>query len=204
MKYTGPKAKRCRRQGANIYGSDKYDRILQKKPYGPGKGPRSRSGKKSEYAQQLLEKQKVRDTFNVSEKQFHAYYRVAQRQKEATGQTMLRSLEMRLDNVLFRAGLALTRLQARQMASHGMFLVNGRRCTIPSRALKPGEALSIRPKSAHSPLFASILAATEKYVPPAWLRVDPTKLTVEVLSLPGEKDVEQGLDIQKVVELYSR
>lgn len=204
MKFTGPKAKRCRRQGSNIYGSDKYDRIMAKKPYGPGKGPRTRSGKPSEYATQLLEKQKVRDMFGVSERQFRKYYKNAQAQKEATGSTILRSLEVRFDNVLYRAGLALTRLQARQMASHGMFAVNGRRCSIPSRPLEPGDVLNVRPKSANSPLFSAILAATEKYMPPAWLKVDPTKLQIEVLSLPDDQSFEQGLDIQKVVELYSR
>lgn len=204
MKFTGPKAKRCRRQGANIYGSDKYDRVLQRKPYAPGKSPRARSGKKSEYATQLLEKQKVRDTFGISERQFKKYYQHAQGQKEATGFTMLHLLEVRFDNVLYRAGLALTRLQARQMASHGMFMVNGRRCTIPSYSLHPGDTITIRPRSASSPLFASILAATEKYMPPAWLKVDPSKLQIEMLSAPGENDFEQGLDIQKVVELYSR
>jgi small subunit ribosomal protein S4 len=204
MKFTGPKAKRVRRQGANIYGSDKYDRILQRKPYGPGKGPRTRGSKQSEYAQQLQEKQKVRDTFNVSERQFRRYYREAQRRKEATGSTILSLLEVRLDNTLFRSGLALTRLQARQLAGHGLFLVNGRRCTIASRAVKPGDVIEIRPRSASSPVFATILAATEKYVPPAWLKVDTSKLKIEILSSPAEEHLEQGLDIQKVVELYSR
>ena len=204
MKFTGPKAKRCRRQEANIYGSDKYDRILQRKPYGPGKNPRTRSKKKSEYALQLLEKQKVRDTFNVSERQFRLYYREAQQQKEATGATMLRLLEMRFDNIIYRAGFALTRLQSRQMTGHGMFLINGRRCTIPSRMIKPGDTIQIRPRSASSLIFAVILAATEKYMPPSWLKSDPSKLQIEVLSIPEEQDLEQGLDIQKVVELYSR
>ena len=92
MKFTGPKAKRVRRQGANLYGSDKYDRIMQKKPYGPGKSPKSRSGKKSEYATQLLEKQKVRDTFVLSEKQFRNYYQHALKSRGATGETILRFL----------------------------------------------------------------------------------------------------------------
>jgi small subunit ribosomal protein S4 len=204
MKFTGPKAKRCRRQGTNIYGSDKYDRVLQKKPYGPGKGPRDRRSKPSEYSGQLSEKQKVRDTFVVSERQFRTYYQKAQSSSEATGQTMLKMLETRFDNTLYRSGFALTRLQARQMAGHGMFIINGRRCTVPSHAVKIGDVIEARPRSAHSPLFGTILAATEKLLPPAWLKVDPTKLRIEVLSLPSEEHLEQGLDIQKVVELYSR
>lgn len=204
MKFTGPKAKRVRRQGANIYGSDKYDRILQKKPYGPGKNPKARSGKKSEYATQLLEKQKVRDTFVLSERQFRNYYQHALKSRGATGETILRFLESRFDNALFRAGFAVTRLQARQMAGHGMFLVNGRRCNVPSRPMKAGDVIEIRPRSAASPMFAANLAASEKFMPPAWLRVDASKLRIEIVSVPAPEHFEQGLDIQKVVELYSR
>ena len=160
MKFTGPKAKRVRRQGANLYGSDKYDRILQKKPYGPGKGPKTRSTKKSEYAGQLVEKQKVRDTFVLSERQFRNYYKRAQKIKGATGETILRLLESRFDNTIYRAGFALTRLQSRQMAGHGIFLVNGRRCTVPSRMMAPGDVIEIRTRSATSPMFAGILATS--------------------------------------------
>lgn len=204
MKYTGPKARRCRRQGANIYGSDKYDRVLQKKPYGPGKGPKVRSAKKSEYAVQLQEKQKVRDAFGVSERQFKRYYMEALRSVGASGEAMLQLLERRFDNVIYRAGFALTRLQARQMAGHGMFLINGRRCNIPSRRVAPGEIIEIRLRSAGSPMFAGILHATEKFVPPSWMNVDPSKLRIEIVSLPSQPHFEQGLDIQKVIELYSR
>lgn len=187
-----------------MFGSDKYDRVLQRKPYGPGKGPRTRGTKKSEYAQQLLEKQKVRDTFGISERQFKCTYQTAQRSTEATGQVILRLLELRLDNILFRAGFALTRMQARQMAAHGLFLVNGRRCSVPSRQMKVGNVIEARPRSLSSALFATNLAITEKYVPPTWLKIDPSKLRIEVLSLPTEDHFEQGLDVQKVVELYSR
>ncbi|HLC76525.1 MAG TPA: 30S ribosomal protein S4 [Candidatus Peribacterales bacterium] len=204
MKFTGPKAKRVRRQGANIYGSDKYDRILQKKPYGPGKSPKARAGKKSEYAGQLSEKQKVRDMFLVSERQFHNYYQKAQKSRSSTGETILRLLEQRFDNAIYRAGFALTRLQSRQMAGHGMFSINGRRCTIPSRPMKEGDVVEIRPRSAASPMFATILPATEKFVPPAWLKADASKLRIEIVGSPQPDHFEQGLDIQKVVELYSR
>ena len=204
MKYTGPKAKLCRRQGVNIFGADKYDKILQRKPYGPGKGPRTRGPKRSEYAEQLLEKQKVRHTFVLSEKQFKKYYDKAQKSKEATGQFILRAMERRMDNTLYRAGFALSRPQARQIASHGLFMVNGRRCSIPSRVMKVGDVISIRTRSATSPLFATNTAATEKLVPPGWLKVDPNKLSIEILSLPEEEHFEKVLDVQKVVELYSR
>ena len=178
--------------------------MLQRKPYGPGKGPKTRGSKPSEYAVQLQEKQKVRDTFNLSERQFHRYYKEAQKSSEATGKVILGLLERRFDNAIFRAGFALTRLQARQMAGHGLFMVNGRRCTIPSRMLKVGDVIEVRAKSASSPLFALNTQALEKYVPPSWLAVDPSKLRIEVTDLPQEEHYEQGLDIQKVVELYSR
>ena len=187
-----------------MFGSDKYDRILQRKPYGPGKGPRTRGTKKSEYAQQLMEKQKVRLTFGLSEKQFRNLYQAAQRNTEATGQAILRLLELRFDNILFRAGFALTRMQARQMAAHGLFCVNGRRCSVPSYQMKVGTVIEVRPRSLSSALFATNLTATEKYVPPTWLKIDPSKLRIEVLSLPSEDHFEQGLDVQKVIELYSR
>ncbi len=204
MRYTGPKAKRCRRQGVNLYGSDKYDRILQRKPSGPGKGPRARRGKRSEYGTQLLEKQKVRDTFGLSERQFRRYYREALRSKQATGRRILELLEKRLDNVLFRAGFALTRLQSRQLASHGLFLINAHRTNIPSYEVKPGDIIEVHPRAASSAMFTGVLAATEKLVPPPWLKVDPRSLRIEIVSQPSDEHFERSLDIQKVVELYSR
>lgn len=204
MKYTGPKAKRCRRQGVNLYGSDKYDRVLQRKPYGPGKNPRARRAKLSEYGTQLLEKQKVRDIFCLSEKQFQRYYAEALKSKQATGQRILELLERRLDNTLYRGGFAITRLQARQIAGHGLFLVNKHRVNIPSFAVKPGDVIEVLPRTQKSPLFSSIIGATEKRVPPSWLRSDPRAMRLEVLSLPQEEHFEKGLDIRKIVELYSR
>lgn len=204
MKYTGPKARRCRRQGVNLFTSDKYDRILQRKPYAAGKNPRSRRTKISEYGTQLLEKQKVRDIFGVSERQFRRYLEEALRSKQATGARILQILEMRLDNVLFRAGFALTRFQARQMAGHGLFRINAQRVNVASHAVKTGDTITVRKHTTSSPLFSPILAASEKFVPPSWLRVNPTTLSIEVLAPPAQEHFEQGIDIQKVVELYSR
>ena len=116
MKYNGPKARRVRRQGLNLFGSDKYDKILQRKPYGPGKGPKTRMGRDSEYAKQLKEKQKARDMYGLSEKQFRRLYSEALTAKGGTGDEMKRLLEQRLDNVIYRAGFASTRLQSRQFA----------------------------------------------------------------------------------------
>lgn len=204
MKFTGPKAKRCRRQGTNIYGSDKYDKILQRKPYGPGKGPRSRGKRPSEYGRQLLEKQKARDMFGLSEKQFHRMYKLASASMGQTGDTMLRLLERRLDNVIYRAGFALTRLQARQFAAHGLFTVNGVRVTTPSYSLKEGDIVEVRGKSKQSSVFSPILEAHEKYMPPSWLKVDAGSLKVEVTGMPEADDFEQAIDVRQVIEYYSR
>jgi small subunit ribosomal protein S4 len=204
MKFTGPKTKKCRRQGMNLYGSDKYDRIMQRKPYGPGKGPRSRFGRQSEYASQLKEKQRVRDMYGLSERQFRRLYDEATRASEQTGDVLKRLLERRLDNALYRAGFALTRLQARQFAGHGLFLVDGVRVTSPSYRLKPGQKVEVRTKSKSSPIFGSINEAHEKYLPPSWLKANPSSMTFEVSALPSADDAEQAIDIRQVIEYYSR
>ncbi len=205
MKYTGPKARVCRKFGTNIYGSDKYDRILQRKPQGPGKGPRSRMGRKSEYAQQLMEKQKMRVIYGLSEKQFRGLYEEAAGMKGQVTSDMLRQLlERRLDNTIYRAGFAMTRLQARQFASHGLFLVNGKRVKVASYRIREGDTITVRPSSKSSPIFAPILDAHEKYMPPNWLKSDARALTTQVVSLPDPESAEQAVDIRQVIEFYSR
>ena len=204
MKFTGPKAKRCRRQGVNLYGADKYDRILQRKPNLPGKDPRARGSKPSEYAQQLLEKQKMRNIYGISEKQFRRVYEKAAAAPGLTGDIMSQLLERRLDNALYRAGFAMTRMQARQFASHGLFLVDGVRTTSPSHLLKEGQKVTVRPRSKDASIFASIVAAHEKYMPPAWLKVNSGALEFEVIGLPEMDKSEQVVDVRQVIEFYSR
>jgi len=205
MKYTGPKAKRARRHGMNLYGTDKYDKILQKKPYGPGKGPRDKTrGKFSEYSTQLKEKQKARDMYGLSERQFHRYYVMASKISGQTGDYLKQLLERRLDNVIYRAGFAHTRMQARQFVSHGHFMVKGKRVTIPSFLVKPGEVITARERSKSSPVFPPILVAHEKYLPPNWLKVDPTALKVEITALPSPQHAEQAIEMRQIIEFYSR
>ncbi|MEK7563542.1 MAG: 30S ribosomal protein S4 [Patescibacteria group bacterium] len=204
MKYNGPKARKVRRQGSNIYGSDKYDKILQRKPYGPGKSPKSRPGKQSEYAKQLLEKQKMRDIYGLSESQFRKVYSHAQSAPGQTGEKMKELLERRLDNVIYRAGFAMTRLQSRQFAGHGLFMVNGRRATVPSILVKPGDVVTVRAKLKSSPVFGPIIEAHEKYASPSWLKVDSGALKAEVIAIPGADHAEQGIDVRMVIEFYSR
>jgi small subunit ribosomal protein S4 len=204
MKYNGPKARKCRRQGMNLYAADKYDRILARKPYGPGKSPKSRTGKESEYCKQLKEKQRVRDIYGLSERQFRRLYTESLKAKGKTGDMMKQLLERRLDNVLYRAGFARTRLQARQFAGHGIFTVDSVRVTSPSYRVSIGEKITVRAQCKDSPVFAEIAAAHEKYLAPKWLRADTAKLEAEVITLPMPEDAEQAADLQQVVELYSR
>lgn len=204
MKYTGPKAKRVRRQGTNIYGADKYDKILQRKPQAPGKGPRDRTKRPSEYGKQLLEKQKARDMFGLSERQFVRLYKAAAAAPSQTGDKLLEFLERRLDNILYRAGFAMTRLQARQFAAHGLFMVNGVRTTSPSYRLREGDKIEVRQRSKSSAVFPSILEAHDKYMPPSWLKVNPGTMTIEVTGNPTTDDFEKAIDVRQVIEYYSR
>lgn len=204
MKYNGPKARVCRRLQMNLYGSAKYDKVMQKKPFGPGKNAKFRAGRDSEYAKQLKEKQRARFLYGLSEKQFRLLYAEATRMKGMTGDNLKQLLERRLDNALFRAGFAVTRLQSRQFASHGLFSVDGARATTPSMLLKPGQKVQARTRAKSSPVFSTVRERTEKNVVPAWLKVNPSSLEIEVVSLPQASDAEQALDMQQIVEFYSR
>lgn len=204
MKYTGPKARKARRLGINLYGSDKYDKILQRKPYGPGKTAKTRAGRDSEYARQLKEKQKARDMYGLSEKQFRRLYQQSLRAKGQTGDMMKQLLEQRLDNALYRAGFAATRLQARQFAGHGLFLVDGVRVTSPSFRLKTGNVISVRTKTKNSPMLAQNIEKHQKFTAPKWLKVELNQLKAEVIALPQADDAEQAVDMRQVVEFYSR
>jgi len=208
MRYTGPKARRVRRQNQNIYGSDKYDRILQRKPYAPGMqaaGRMGRGGRLSEYGKQLLEKQKACYMYGVHNRRLRTIYLEASRTVGQTDSMIHTILERRLDNALYRAGFAKTRMQARQFISHGIFSVNGVRVTIPSYQVKVGDNVRVRQQRKSSPVFSPILAAHERYTPPDWLKVDATALSFEVVALPvEEKHFEKSIDMRKVIGFYSR
>ena len=209
MRYTGPKARKCRRQGMNLFGSDKYDKILQRRPSAPGKVPKEKGkggrGKLSEYGRQLLEKQKACLMFGVHDKRLRAIYSEASRTLGQTDRMMRILLERRLDNVLYRAGFATTRIQARQFVSHGLFTVNGVRVTIPSYQVKPGDKIAVRENKKSSPVFAPIIEAHQRYTPPGWLKADPSKMSAEVIQLPAEDShFDQSVDMRKVIGFYSR
>lgn len=207
MRYTGPKARRVRRQGFNIYGSDKYDKILQKKPYAPGMQAAARQGrgKLSEYGKQLLEKQKACYMYGLNDRQLRAVFAKATRTTGQTDTMMRTILERRMDNSLFRGGFAKTRIQARQFVSHGLFTVNGVRVTIPSFQLSAGDVVKVRDNRKTSVVFPSIVAAHEKYVPPSWLKADSSTLTLEVKEIPtNEEHFDKSVDMRKVIGFYSR
>ncbi|MCF7905975.1 30S ribosomal protein S4 [Candidatus Gracilibacteria bacterium] len=205
MRYTGPKARLCRREGVNLFGSPKYQKLLGRNPNIPGMHGGKRLGKLSEYAKQLREKQKAKRMFGLSEKQFKNYFTKASGGQGVTGDTLLELLERRLDNVLYRSGLALTRMQARQFASHGLFLVNGRRTDVPSFQVRVGDIIEVRPSKAGSPVFSKNREELgADHTPPSWLKVDSKKLSIEVIDIPVTSHFEALIEPQLIVEYYSR
>ncbi len=204
MKYTGPKARLCRREGFNLFGSDKYQKIMSRRSTIPGAHGGKRQGKFTEYAKQLREKQKLKRMFGLSEKQFRRTFDLAESKPGVTGENLLRLLEQRLDNVVYRAGLAVTRMQARQFVSHGLFLLNGRRVDIPSIMVRVGDKIEVRQKSQKSPVFAENLEVNEKYRAPSWLKVNGKSLSIEIENNPSIEHCEQAVNPQMVVEFYSR
>lgn len=200
----GPKYKIARRLGAPIFEktqSPKYALSLSRKERAGGRGKRVKP--KSEFGLQLLEKQKARFTYGLSEKQFRNYVDKALRSANPVN-ALFTMLESRLDNVLYRSGLAKTRSAARQMASHGHVMVNGRRVTIPSIVMKMGDVASVRPASASSVLFADATERMKTLTAPAWIKADAETKTVEVVGRAEYAPGEQVFDLAVVIEFYNR
>ncbi|MBT4384766.1 30S ribosomal protein S4 [Candidatus Peregrinibacteria bacterium] len=203
-RYTGAKGRLVRRFGVNIFGSDKFDKLLNKRPHGPGMhGNTRRRGKDSEYKKQLLEKQKLRFMYGITERQLRNYYKKAASSKETTGSALLKLLERRLDNAVYRAGLAKTRSQARQMVNHGLFLLNGRRVSIPSIQIRPGDVFEVRTKSSSSPLFTDV-KENKEFDHARWLKSDQKALKAEISELPGEDDFDKLIATHLIIEFYSK
>lgn len=197
-RYTGSKAKRCRTTGSNLYGNDKFDRLH--KNYPPGQHGQTRK-KKSSYAEHLLEKQKVRWTYGLTERQFRNLYQEAVKTKENTGAVLLKLLESRLDNVVFKSGFFASRDQARQFISHGHILVNGKKLTIPSARMNVGDKISFKEKSVEA---LKKLSTGLVPVKPDWLSIDEKNYMIEVLALPERDQIDQTFKENLVVEYYSR
>ena len=199
-RYTGPKSKIARKFGEAIYGPDK---VLSKKNYPPGQHGVNKRRKTSEYGIQLREKQKAKYTYGVLEKQFRNLFEKASRKKGITGEVLLQLLEARLDNVVFRLGIAPTRAAARQLVLHRHIVVNGKVVNIASYSVKPGELIGVREKSKSLEVIADSLAGFNhsKY---AWLEWDEATKSGKLLHLPERADIPENIKEQAIVELYSK
>ncbi len=207
MRYTWPKKKLCRREGINLFWTEKYD--LTKSKRGP-----LRTRKSSEFGTQLRKKQLAKRMFGLTEKQFASYFKKAQKSRSewTTWEKMLRLLELRLDNVVYRANFARTRIQSRQFVSHAHFTLNGVKVDVPSVSLKVWDVIALRDKLKESPLYKSLLEELEEFSKAnkwkvsacKWIDVDSKKLTITIKSLPTNEDFDKIIDIQKIVEFYSK
>jgi small subunit ribosomal protein S4 len=206
-RYTGPDCKLCRRERMKLYLKGKRCEspkcAIERRPYPPGEHGRARV-KESEYLMQLREKQKARRIYGVLERQFRGYYQAAARQQGITGENLLRLLETRLDNVVYRAGLAGSRDQARQLVRHRHFQVNGRIVNIPSFRIRPGDEVAVRERSRNLlPVQEAVQLAEGRVIPP-WLDVDTGQLLIRVTDLPARPMIDTPVQEQLIVELYSK
>ncbi|PCH71568.1 MAG: 30S ribosomal protein S4 [Bacteroidales bacterium] len=200
-RYIGPKSRIARKFGEAIFGPDK---AFENKNYPPGQHGNSRRRKKmSEYGVQLKEKQKAKYTYGVLEKQFSNLFEKAARSKGITGEVLLQLLECRLDNVVFRLGVAPTRSAARQLVSHKHVTVNGQVCNIPSLSVKSGDIIGIREKSKSLEVITDSLS-TARYNQSSWLEWDQTSLSGKFLNTPERTEIPENIKEQLIVELYSK
>jgi small subunit ribosomal protein S4 len=206
-RYTGPVCRQCRREGIKLFlkgdkcYSDKC--VLNKRAYAPGQHGQGRK-KLSEYGIQLREKQKARRYYGVLESQFAKYFDMAEKKAGITGENLLTILESRLDNVVYRMGMAMSRPEARQLVRHGHFTVNGQKVNIPSYLVKPGEVIALKEGSRDLPKIKSLLEASANRVVPKWLDMDKEAASAKVVSLAQREDIDLDLQETLIVELYSK
>ena len=204
-RYTGPSCRLCRREGQKLFlkGERCYSGkcALEKRSYAPGQHGQGRK-KSSEYGNQLREKQKCKRFYGLQETQFRNLFEKAAAKKGITGDNLLIMLETRLDNVVFRMGLASSRKEARQLVTHGHFTVNGKKADIPSMALKAGDVVAVKEKSTSSPKFKEIKEMTIST--PAWVTIDTQKLEGKVLAMPTRDQIDTPIEEHLIVELYSK
>jgi len=202
-RYTGPKVKISRRLGVNVFENEKGRKALEKRPYPPGEHGRSRRRQASEYSMQLAEKQKAKFTYGVLERQFSNLYKEASKRDGVTGENLMRFLEMRLDNVVFRANWASTRPQARQFVNHGLIDVNGKRVDIPSYRVRKGDVISLRDKAKSMIVIRHNLDTLDARTPP-WLENGAEGMSITVRDLPLREHIDVPVREQLIVELYSK
>lgn len=210
-RYTGPVCRLCRREGEKLF--LKGSRCLtpkcsvERRTYPPGQHGREnqfRRGRASDYLLQLREKQKARRIYGVMERQFSRYFSRASQQSGLTGYNLLAILERRLDNVVYRMGLADSRPQARQLVQHGHFMINGRKTNIPSALLDPGDTIAVRPQSSRHTYFRDLRQNLDDRRAPRWVSIDANSLSGSVLQIPSREDIDVSLNEQLIVEYYSR
>lgn len=201
-RYLGSTAKVSRRLGIAIVPKD--EKYLDRRPYPPGQHGQNKKGKISEYAVQLREKQKMKYIYGVLERQFRLYFAKAARMKGVTGDNLVKMLESRLDNVVYRAGFAVSRPAARQLVTHCHLLVNGKKVNIPSYQLRPGDVVEFRAKSKNMEAVRSALNKKPDSQIPKWIQVDKANLKVTFLNAPERSEVQEPFNEQLVVELYSK
>jgi small subunit ribosomal protein S4 len=202
-RYTGPKARVSRRLGVNIWGTQGENRALDRRPYPPGEHGRSRRRNPSEYLLQLQEKQKARFSYGLNERQFRRIYDEANKTKGVTGEQMLQFLERRLDNIVYRAGWAATRPQARQFVGHGHVDVNGRRVDIPSYRVRKGDVVTVRTKARQMIVIQWNRDVLDR-TPPPWLDRSDEGWSVTVREYPLREHIDVPVREQLIVELYSK
>ena len=206
-RYTGPACKLCRREGVKLF--LKGDRCLtdkcaiSRRNTAPGQHG-AQNKKLKEYGMQLREKQKAKRIYGVPEKQFRTYYEKANRQEGQTGENLLILLESRLDNAVAKMGMAENRHDARQLVLHGHFTLNGKKVTIPSIIVKPGDVIALKEASRSSAKIKGLIESLESKTAPKWLEVDKTNVTAKVVAKPARDDVEFPFEEHLIVELYSK
>ncbi|MBQ3573520.1 MAG: 30S ribosomal protein S4 [Clostridia bacterium] len=206
-RYTESVCRICRREGQKLF--LKGDRCytdkcaVGRRAYAPGQHGQSRR-KLSEYGTQLREKQKVRRAYGILEGQFAHYFEMAVKKEGVTGENLLTIIESRLDNVVYRLGLAASRPEARQLVSHAHFTLNGKKINIPSYLVKPGDVIAVREKSRHSAKFDAILASTESRIVPKWLDMNRDTLEGRVIALAEREDIDMPIAEHMIVEFYSK
>ena len=206
-RYTGPVCKECRREGKKLF--LKGDRCytgkcaLERRSYAPGQHGQNRS-KNSEYGLQLRAKQAARRYYGIQEGQFHKYFLMAERKTGMTGENLLKICESRLDNVVYTLGWASSRAEARQLVTHGHFVVNGSKVDIPSYLLKAGDTVSIKSKSRDSVKIKAVLEANASRPVPTWLSLDANNLEAKVVALPEREQIDTPVEEHLIVEFYSK
>ncbi len=205
-RYIGPVCKLCRREGEKLFLKGErchFKCALERRNYPPGEHGQRR-GKQKDYGIRLREKQKIRRIYGILEKQFRLYFREAERQKGVTGENLLRMLESRFDNMVYRSGLAASRAEARQLVLHNHFTLNGAKVNIPSCLLKAGDVIQVKEKSRSVQKIETAMAVAQQRGVAEWLNVEQDKMQVTVSALPTREQVPETIEEQLVIELYSK